>query len=78
VQIKVVLFGMLRERLAKESRGRLIVELPEGSTLSDLLAKLEIRTAVSCSVNGQIERNFTKILSAGDEVQIFQPVGGGD
>jgi len=77
VQINLVLFGMVRERLAKESRGRLTVELPEGGSLSDLLAKLDIRMLVNCSVNGQIERDFTRVLNDGDEVQIFQPVGGG-
>ena len=75
--VKVVLFGMLRQRLAKETRGRLVVELPEAATISDLVAALGIQVPVVCSLNGVIERDFSRILSEGDEAQIFQPAGGG-
>ena len=77
MEIKVVLFGMLRERLAKESRGRLAMELPEAATIRDLLAKLGIQMTVICSVNGETERNFDHPLKDGDGVQIFQSIGGG-
>ena len=77
MQVKVILFGMLRERLAKESRGRLVVELPEAATISDLVSKLGIQVPVVCSLNGVIERDFSHILADGDEAQIFQPAGGG-
>jgi sulfur carrier protein ThiS len=77
MQVKVVLFGMLRERLAKESRGKLTVELPEAGTITSLLAALGIQVAVVCSLNGVIERDFNRTLQEGDEVQIFQPAGGG-
>jgi sulfur carrier protein ThiS len=77
MQVKVVLFGMLRERLAKESRGRLTVELPEAATISDLVALLGIQVPVVCSLNGVIERDFKRTLQEGDEAQLFQPAGGG-
>ena len=77
MQVKVVLFGMLRERLAKESRGRLTIELPEAATISDLVAALGIQVPVVCSLNGVIERDFNRTLKEGDEAQIFQPAGGG-
>jgi sulfur carrier protein ThiS len=77
MQVKVALFGMLRERLAKESRGKLMVELPEAATLTGLLAVLNIQVPVVCSLNGVIERDFNRTLQEGDEVQIFQPAGGG-
>lgn len=77
MQVKVVLFGMLRERLAKETRGRLTVELPQAATIADLLAALGIQVPVVCSLNGAIERDFGHILQEGDEAQIFQPAGGG-
>jgi len=77
MEIKVVLFGMLRERLAKESRGRLTIELPEGATIQDLLATLGIQMTVICSLNGETERNFAHLLKDGDDVQIFQSIGGG-
>jgi sulfur carrier protein ThiS len=77
MQVKVVLFGMLRERLAKGSRGRLTVELPEAATITDLVAALGIQVPVVCSLNGVIERDFSRTLAEGDEAQIFQPAGGG-
>ncbi len=75
--VRVVLYGMLREKLAKESRGRLTVELPEGSRLADLRAHLGINGPVGSSINGQIERNPERVLQDGDEVHIFQSIGGG-
>lgn len=77
MQITVVLFGMLRERLAKESRGRLTVELPEAATIQDLLELLDARMRLTCFVNGENERNFDRPLKDGDEIQLIQPIGGG-
>lgn len=77
MQIKVVLFSVFREKLPRENRGRTTVDLPENSTLKDLLAKLEINITAICSVNGQLEYDQTIWLKDGDEVQIFRPVGGG-
>ena len=78
MQVKVVLFGMLRERLAKESRGRLVIDLPEAATIADLVAALGIQVPVVCSLNGVIERDFSHAIADGDEAQLFQPAGGGD
>jgi sulfur carrier protein ThiS len=77
MQVKVVLFGMLRECLAKETRGRLVVELPEAATITDLVAALGITVPVVCSLNGVMERDFSRALTENDEAQIFQPAGGG-
>ena len=78
MQIKVVLFSVFREKLPRENRGRTTVELPENSSIKDLLAKLEINITATCSVNGQLEYDQTTQLKDGDEVQIFRPVGGGN
>jgi sulfur carrier protein ThiS len=77
LQIKIALFSVFREKLPPENRGRATIELPEGATLADLLAKLEINITAICSLNGQIERDFSKQLADADEVHIFRPVGGG-
>jgi sulfur carrier protein ThiS len=77
MRVNVVLYGMLRERLAKETRGRLTVELPEGSRLADLRSHLDIQSQVGCSINGQIERDPQRVLQDGDEVHLFQSIGGG-
>ena len=77
MQIKVVLFSVFREKLPREAHGRTTLEMPEGSTLSDLLDKLDIKITAICSVNNQIEYDQTTRLKDGDEVYIFRPVGGG-
>jgi hypothetical protein len=77
MQVKVILFGMLRERLAKETRGRLVVELRDAATIADLVAALGITVPVVCSLNGVVERDFSLTLNDGDEAQISQPAGGG-
>jgi len=77
MQIKVVLFSVFREKLPRQARGRTTVELDEKGTIKDLLAKLDIKIAATCSVNGQIEYDQNRQLIDGDEVQIFRPVGGG-
>ena len=77
MQVKVVLFSVFREKLPREKRGRTTLELPEDSTLKDLLAALDINITAICSVNGQLEYDQTIQLKEGDEVQIFRPVGGG-
>jgi sulfur carrier protein ThiS len=77
VQIKVVLFSVFREKLPRENRGRTTVELPENSSLKDLLEKLDIHITATCSVNNQLVYDQTSQLKDGDEVQIFRPVGGG-
>ena len=78
MQIKVVLFSVFREKLPREARGRTTVELAQDGTLKDLLAKLEIEIAATCSVNGQLEYDQQRQLKDCDEVQIFRPVGGGN
>lgn len=77
MQIKVVAFGFWREKLAKGSRGRLTLTLPEQASLGDLLAQLNVPATVICSVNGRLERDLTTPLKEGDEVHILQAIGGG-
>jgi len=77
MQIKVALFSVFREKLPRESRGRTVLELPEGSTLNDLLEKLDIHITAVCSINGRLEYDLTTPLKEKDEVYIFRPVGGG-
>jgi molybdopterin converting factor small subunit len=56
----------------------LVIEMPEGSTLSDLVDHLALpREKVRVAfVNGRAQK-FDYRLHAGDEVGIFPPVGGG-
>jgi sulfur carrier protein ThiS len=77
LQIKVVLFSIFREKLPAEAHGKTTLDLPERSTIDDLLARLDIQIHAVCALNGQIERDFSKTLQDGDEIQVFRPIGGG-
>lgn len=77
MHIKIALYSTFREKLPPEARGRATLELPEGGTLADLLARLEIRTHVQCAVNGQLEGDRSRQLVDGDEVSVFRSAGGG-
>ncbi len=54
------------------------VELPEGSTLKDLINQLEIPESEVkvCFVNARVQ-DMEAPLNDGDDVGIFPPVGGG-
>ena len=77
MQIKVVLYATLREKLPRENKGVAMLEIPQGSTINDMLVKLNIDALVKCSVNGEITRDNKRVLNDGDEVQVFRPIGGG-
>ena len=77
MQINVTLHGSLRKKLPSESRGRTMIHLASGSTIADVLTQLDIKNRVICTINNQIERDFSVALSDGDDVQLLLPVGGG-
>src|SRR5690242_1225995 len=72
--VSVRLFAGLRERAGSE---RIDVELPEGATVADLLAAMELapRSCVA-AVNREYAGPDTPI-GAGDEVALVPPVSGG-
>ena len=77
MEIKIVLYSILRQKLPSEARGRTTLDLPEGSTLRDLVTRMDFKIPVVCALNGQIERDLMYQLKAGDEVHILRPSGGG-
>lgn len=79
MNISVLSFGVLREWLgAAESE----VELPEGSTIADLLERLSARQTTpllqgtAVSVNAEFS-SAAHVLCDGDEVALLPPVSGG-
>jgi molybdopterin synthase sulfur carrier subunit len=57
---------------------RLEVELPEGSTLADLVDYLALpRKEIKVLFVNARSHDFDHRLEAGDEVGIFPPIGGG-
>ena len=80
MRIELRLFASLRKKLPVDSpRGKCELDLPEGSTLSDLLQQMDIPRASAQMVlfNGEQDRDFERRLQEGDVVSIFPPVAGG-
>ena len=79
MRVTVRLYAFLAERVpGARSGSRLELELPEGSTLSDLVARLAVprEQARITVVNGRMQE-LDHRLQPGDEVGIFPPVAGG-
>lgn len=75
--IHVTLYGLLRELLPHDARGRADFELPKGSSLADLASRLRLQGSPVFSVNGEVERSPDRLLKDGDQVNIFRAPGGG-
>ncbi|MEN4012141.1 MAG: MoaD/ThiS family protein [Chloroflexota bacterium] len=79
MKIRVKLFAtFVQYRPGERAGSPFEVNLPEGATLTDLIASLGIPLAAVkvCFVNARAQ-DVDFILSDGDEVGIFPPVGGG-
>lgn len=75
MRIRVKLMGMLKDQNPPD--GQLNVD--DGTTIAAVLDKLGVSpgSVQVFSVNGQLERDATRQLSADDELTIIPPVGGG-
>ena len=75
MKISVKLMGMLKDRTPEGGE----LELPDPSTIGDVLKLLEIESEAiqAFSVNGSIDRNRDRELAHGDELTVLPPVGGG-
>ncbi|MBT3190121.1 MAG: MoaD/ThiS family protein [Anaerolineae bacterium] len=76
-KIHLQLYSILREKLPPESKGRAILQLDEGATLTDLFNKLDIKRKMVTSVNGVHETDKSRQLQDGDKVKIFSSISGG-
>lgn len=77
MQVNVSVYGVLRDKLPPESKGKATLELPDGSTIQDVLERLGINTMIKASVNEELVRDLSNPLNDGDWLQLFRPVGGG-
>lgn len=75
MQIRLKLMGMLKARMPPSGA----LEVADGATIDDVLRALEIapQTVRVFTVNGQFERDRTRVLAANDELAAIPPVGGG-
>jgi molybdopterin synthase sulfur carrier subunit len=80
MKIELRLFASLRKQLPPGSpRGKCTLDLPEGSTIGDVLVRMNIprASAQMILVNGDHDRDFGRVLHDGDVLSIFPPVAGG-
>ena len=77
MKIHLQLYSILREKLPAEAKGRAILDLGEGATLTDLLDELNIKRKVVISVNDLQETDKTRHLQDGDNIKIFSSISGG-
>jgi molybdopterin converting factor subunit 1 len=81
MRVRVLFFGMLKDRMGKSSDS---LELPDGASIRDLLAHYETEVpglkeslpALAVAVN-QVYASPEAKLKAGDEVALLPPVSGG-
>lgn len=79
ITVQARLYATLRKYQPHLAPGEpLAVELPEGSTLSDLLAKLGVpeNETKQVFVNGR-QKPLDYVVKDGDEAGIFPPIAGG-
>jgi sulfur carrier protein ThiS len=77
LEIHLQLYSILREKLPGDAKGRTVMKLDEGATLTDLLNELGIKLKVVISVNGDHEPDKARQLRDGDQVRIFSAISGG-
>jgi sulfur carrier protein ThiS len=77
LKVRVVLHSLLRYKLARETRGRLTLDLPDNSSIQDLLDEMGIVAPINVSINNRIVDNFETLLDENVEIHLFHPTGGG-
>ena len=79
MQVRVLYFGVLKEVLSSSGEG---VELPEGTTVAELMERLRkgashpVWSALAVAVNREYAA-ASAVLHEGDEVALLPPVSGG-
>jgi sulfur carrier protein ThiS len=77
LEIHLQLYSILREKLPSEAKGRVVMPLEEGATLTDLLKELDIDRRVVISVNDVHITDKSHPLRDGDTVRIYSSISGG-
>jgi hypothetical protein len=77
MRVSIILYSYLREKLPPETRGRTVLELPEGSCVADAFRQLDLPAALAWSLNGSLQRDQSLPLHDGDELQAFRQGAGG-
>ena len=76
MEVKLVLHGILRDYLPRQAKGKTVLNLPEDTTVADVVRQLNIKQNVSAAVNGvEVENNY--VLQNGEELNLFRFIAGG-
>lgn len=75
MQVRVKLMGVLKAKSPPDN----VLELPDESTINDLLSALDIDASFVqiVMVNNKPQPNRETVLAADDELTVLAPVGGG-
>jgi molybdopterin converting factor small subunit len=78
MRLEVRLYATLRQAAPDAPAGVLPVEMPDGAAVADVLAAVKIDPAKVhlIMVNG-VAADLGRVLSDGDRLGLFPPVGGG-
>jgi len=74
--VNLKLHGILRDYLPHTAKGETSLNLPDGATILDITAQLNVKQTVSAVVNGT-EVEMGHPLQNGDHVQLFRLIAGG-
>jgi len=77
VTIHIRLHGILRDLLPSEAKGKIAMNLAEGTTISAVLDLLNIHHHIQVALNEEIEDNLDQELHNNDHLDIFRPAAGG-
>lgn len=78
MNVQVRLYGLLRRYVSSDAGAPLTLELPEGATLADVVARLNLPEGLvhAASCNG-IACELDQPLHNGDQISLFPPAAGG-
>jgi len=77
MQIKVKLYGSLRDYLPKEQRGKTTLELSSNAVVQDVLDMLKIEQPVIVAINEEQDSDNSSPLQSGDTLTLFELAAGG-
>jgi len=77
IRVQVKLHSSLRLLLPPEAKGQAELDLPQGSTLADVLEVLGIERRMPVAVNGMIRTDLDYPIGERDQIAVFAPIGGG-
>lgn len=78
MRLEVRLFATLRRHVPSAGGGVLAVDVPEGSTAADVIAKLRINVnEVHLAMVNGVRSPLDRVLAEGDRLGLFPAVGGG-